>query len=263
MVFPADAAKRSRIPIAVMVMLFLLVGSASGQWLKLHLSGTPRAPDGKPDLNAPAPRTQDGKPNLSGIWHADGRYLDNLAGTGVEVPMLPWAAAVYKERFDSLGKDKPQVRCMPHGVPDAMLVAGIPFKIIQTPGVTVVLYEEFNQYRQIFTDGRALPEDPDPAWFGFSIGKWEGDTFVVDSAGFKEGSWLDNGGHPHTEALHLTERFRRRNFGTMELEVAVNDPKAYTKPWKSVTLRFQLLPDTELIEHLCENEKDAGHLVGK
>ena len=105
--------------------------------------------------------------------------------------------------------------------------------------------------------------DPNPAWFGYSIGKWEGDTFVVETAGFNDGSWLDNGGHPHTDALHLTERFRRRNYGNMELEVTVDDPKAYTKPWQSTTIHFVLLPDTELIEHLCENEKDAPHLVGK
>ena len=176
MAFLTDA--RWQVSIATMAMLFVMAGPAPAQWLKLPLPGTPRTPDGKPDLTAPAPKTLDGKPDLSGLWHADaGRYLENLAGDGVEVPMLPWAAAVYKERFDSLGRDKPQVRCMPHGVPDAMLVAGIPFKIIQTPGVLMVLYEEFNQYRQIFTDGRALPVDPNPTWFGYSIGKWEGDTF--------------------------------------------------------------------------------------
>jgi len=262
MAFLTDAAKRWQASIAMIAMLFLMVGSAPAQWLKLPLPGTPRLPDGKPNLTAPAPRTQDGKLDLSGIWRADsGRYLSNLAGEGVEVPMHPWAAAVYKERLDSLGWDKPQVRCMPHGVPDAMLVAGIPFKIVQTPGITIVLYEEFNQYRQIFTDGRALPVDPNPTWFGYSIGKWEGDTFVVETAGFKEGTWLDNGGRPHTDALHLTERFRRRNFGTMELDVNIDDPKAYVKPWKSAPVRFNVMPDTELIEHLCENETDASHLV--
>lgn len=264
MAFPADAAKRWSASIATMAMLFVMAGAASAQWLKLPLPGTPRLPDGKPNLTAPAPRTADGKTDLSGIWRADsGRYLSNLAGDGVEVPMYPWAAAVYKERRDTLARDKPQVRCMPHGVPDAMLVAGIPFKLVQTPGITIVLYEEFNQYRQIFTDGRALPVDPNPTWFGYSIGKWEGDTFVVDSAGFSDdGTWLDNGGHPHTDALHITERFRRPNFGTMEMDVTINDPKAYTKPWKSATVRFNLMPDTELIEHLCENEKDATHLAG-
>ena len=179
------------------------------------------------------------------------------------MPLQPWAAAIYKERHDTQGRDKPQVRCLPHGAPDAMLVPGYPFKIVQTPGETIILEEEFNQYRQILTDGRALPVDPNPAWFGYSIGKWEGDTFVVQTTGFNDGSWLDNGGHPHTDALHLTERFRRRNFGNLELEVTIDDAKAYTKPWKSTTIPFVLLPDTELIEHLCENEKDAPHLLSK
>lgn len=244
--------------------ILFVAGAAPAQWLKLPLPGTPRTPDGKPDLAAPAPRATNGKPDLSGIWTADsGKYLDNLAGEGVEVPIQPWAAALYKERHDSLGRDKPQVRCLPHGAPDAMLVPGYPFKIIQMPGEIIILEEEFNQYRQIFTDDRNLPVDPNPAWFGYSIGKWESDTFVVETTGFNDGSWLDNGGHPHTDALHLTERFRRRNFGNLELDVIVDDPKAYTKPWKSATVHFILLPDTELIEHLCENEKDAAHMVGK
>ncbi len=178
--------------------------------------------------------------------------------------MQPWAAAVYKERFESEGRDKPQVRCMPHGVPDSMLVSDYPFKIVQTPNETLVLIEEFNQFRQIFTDGRKLPVDPNPAWFGYSVAHWEGDTFVVESSGFSnDGSWLDNGGHPHTDALNLTERLRRINFGAMELDVTVDDPKTYLKPWKSITFQFRLMPDTELIEHLCENEADAIHLQVK
>jgi hypothetical protein len=262
MTFLTNAAKRLQVSIISMAMLFVMAGSASAQWLTLPLPGTPRTPDGKPNLTAPAPRTADGKPDLSGIWHADGRFLDNLAGDGVDVPMYPSAAALYKQRMDTLGRDKPQLHCMPHGVPDAMLVNAIPFKIVQTPGELVVLYEEFNVYRQIFTDGRSLPKDPNPTWYGYSIGRWEGNTFVVETAGFKEGTWLDNGGHPHTDALHLTERFRRPNFGSLEMDVAIDDSKAYPKPWKSVTIHFKLLPDTELLEHLCENEKDAEHLVG-
>jgi hypothetical protein len=256
--------KKLRDAIAAIAILCGMAGPTPAQWVKLPLPGTPRMPDGKPDLAAAVRKTPDGKPDLSGIWTADsGKYLNNLAGEGVEVPIQPWAAAVYKERLDTLGRDKPQVRCLPHGVPDAMLVPGYPFKIIQTPGETIVLGEEFNQFRQIFTDGRKLPVDPNPAWFGYSTGKWEGDTFVVETAGFNDQSWLDNGGHPHTDALRLTERFRRRNFGSLELDLTVDDPKAYTKPWKSVTIHFVLLPDTELIENLCENEKDAPHLVGK
>jgi hypothetical protein len=188
------------------------------------------------------------------------RYNDNLLPVGTEAPMLPWAAELYKHRVDTRGYDRPMTTCMPHGVPDAMTVAGLPFKILQMPGETVVLFEEFHKYRQIHTDGRKLPVDPDPAWYGYSIGRWEGETFVVETAGFKEGSWLDNNGHPHTEALRTTERFRRINFGGMELTVTVDDPKAYSRSWVSDTVRFVLQPDTELLEHLCENNRDIGHL---
>jgi len=234
-------------------------GTAAAQWLSLPLPGTPRTADGKPNLNAPTPHTADGKPDLSGIWRADTmRYNANLAPVGTEVPMLPWAAEVYKHRVDTQGYDRPMTRCMPHGVPDAMTV--LLFKILQTPGVTVVLFEEFHKYRQVHTDGRPLPVDPDPAWYGYSVGRWEGDTFVVETAGFKEGSWLDNNGHPHTEALRITERFRRINFGRMDLDVTIDDAKTYSRPWKSDTIHFLLQPDTELLEHLCENNRDQERL---
>ena len=156
--------------------------------------------------------------------------------------------------------DRPMTNCMPHGVPDAMTVAGLPFKIIQTPGVVVVLFEEFHKYRQIHTDGRPLPVDPDPAWYGYSVGRWEGDTLVVETAGFKEGSWLDNNGHPHTEALRLTERYRRINFGRIALDVTIDDPKAYSRTWTSDTMGLVLQPDAELLEHLCENNRDVKSL---
>jgi hypothetical protein len=127
----------------------------------------------------------------------------------------------------------------------------------------MILYEAVQSYRQIFTDGRALPKNPNPAWMGYSIGRWEGDTFVVESSGFNDDAWLDNNGHPGTEALRVTERFHRKNFGDMDVEVTINDPKAYTKPW-TVNLAFRLLPDTELLEYICsENNKDLEHLVGK
>src|SRR5215470_10340898 len=158
-------------------------GTAVAQWLSLPLPGTPRTPDGKPNLNAPAPRAADGKPDLSGMWHADTmRYNENLLPPGTQAPMLPWAADLYKHRVETMGYDRPMTRCMPHGVPDNMTVAGLPFKIIQIPGVVIVLFEEFHVYRQIFTDGRKLPVVPDPAWYGYSVGRWEGDTFVVDTA---------------------------------------------------------------------------------
>ena len=245
----------------VLAVMSATAGTGAAQWLSTPLAGTPRTADGKPNLNAPAPRTADGKPDLSGIWRADTmRYNDNLLPPGTAAPMLPWAAELYKHRVETRGFDRPMTYCMPHGVPDAMTVAGLPFKVLQTAGLTVVLFEEFHKYRQIHTDGRKLPVDPDPAWYGYSIGRWDGDTFVVETSGFKEGSWLDNSGHPHTEALYLTERFRRLNFGRMDLDVEVNDPKAYSRPWKSDTMHFLLQPDTELLEHLCENNRDAGRL---
>lgn len=253
------SARRS----AVLALAITLAvgGATSAQWLSLPLPGTPRTPDGKPNMNAPTPHAADGKPDLSGIWRADSpRWNDNLLPEGTDAPMLPWAADIYKHRVETFGYERPMTYCMPHGVPDAMTVGGLPFKILQIPGETVVLFEEFHKYRQIHTDGRALPADPDPAWYGYSIGRWDGDTFVVDTAGFKEGSWLDNNGHPHTEALRTTERFRRINFGHLELEVTIDDAKAYSRTWKSDTLRFTLQPDTELLEHLCENNRDLTSL---
>jgi len=245
---------------AVAALTFLIcatAGTAAAQWLKIPLPGTPRTPDGKPNLNAATPRAADGKPDLSGIWRADsGRWNENLAPEGTDAPMLPAAAAVYKHRVETDGWNRPETYCMPHGVPDAMTVAGLPFKILQMPGVTVLLFEEFHKYRQIHTDGRKLPVDPDPAWYGYSIGQWEGDNFVVQTAGFREGSWLDNSGHPHSDALRTTERFHRVNFGHLDVDVTIDDPKTYTRVWNSATMHFTLQPDTELLEHLCENNRD-------
>ncbi|MBI4887615.1 MAG: hypothetical protein HY824_11030 [Acidobacteria bacterium] len=235
-------------------------GTVFAQWLSLPLPGTPRTADGKPNLKAPTPRTPDRKPDLSGIWRRESaRPNENLLPEGTDAPMLPWAAEIYKHRQETFGFERPMTFCMPHGVPDAV-TSPYPFKILQTPGVTVVMYEEFHKYRQIHTDGRSLPVDPDPAWYGYSVGRWDGETFVVDTAGFKEGSWLDNGGHPHTEALRTTERFRRTSFGSLELGVTIDDPKAYSRPWTSAAMRFDVQPDTELLEHLCENNRDLESL---
>ena len=236
-----------------------LAGAAEAQWLELPLPGTPRTPDGKPNLKAPTPRTADGKPDLSGIWRVDtNKYNTNLVPDGTEAPMLPWAAEVYKRRLDTFGYERPGTSCMPHGTPDAMTVYN--FKVFQNRDVVIHLYEEMHKYRQIHTDGRTLPVDPDPAWYGYSVGRWEGDTLVAETSGFREGTWLDNNGHPHTDALGLTERFRRINYGQKELVVTVDDPKAYSRPWTSQTVKFNLQPDTELLEHLCENNRSYGNL---
>ena len=238
----------------VLAMSCPLAGPAEAQWLEVRVPGIPRTSDGKPNLGAPTPLTADGKPNLSGIWRVDSnKYNTNLVPEGTEAPMLPWAADIYKHRLATYGFERPGSACMPHGVPDAMTVYN--FKVLQWPEVMVHLYEEMHKFRQIHTDGRSLPDDPDPAWYGYSIGRWEGDTFVADTSGFREGTWLDNNGHPHTDALRLTERFRRIDFGRMELAVNVDDPKAYSRPWTSQTVRFNLQPDTELLEHLCENNR--------
>jgi len=244
--------------------IFLLpAGPPAPQWANLPLANTPRTADGKPNLTAPAARTADGKPDLSGVWRvATGKYLQNIAADVGEAPFQPAAAAVYKQRADALGKGRPSERCIPHGIPDAMLVRNSPFKIVQMPGVVVILYEEFNHYRQIFTDGRGFPPETSPSWFGYSIGKWEGDTLVVDTIGFNDQSWLDDPGHPHSEALRVTERFKRADFGHMNVQITFDDPKAYTKPW-SAAIPFDLFADTELIESICENERDHGHMVGK
>jgi hypothetical protein len=234
------------------------------QWVDLKLPNTPRLPDGKPNLSAPVPKTFDGKPDLSGLWRsADGRNLQDLgAGLPGGAPLQPWAAALRNERSSAMGKGKPLERCIPHGVPDGMLVRNFPFKIVQTPDLVVIAYEEFNHFRQVFTDGRTLPVDPMETWFGYTAGKWEGDTLVAETIGFNDGSWLDNAGLPHTNALRVTERFHRRDFGHMDLQITFDDSKAYTKPW-TVTLPFELYPDMELIESICENEKDREHMVGK
>jgi hypothetical protein len=240
-----------------------LAGHLTAQWLNYPTPGIPRLSDGKPNLAAPTPKTADGKPDLSGTWMTQPGFTVNIAKDlkPDEVPFKPWADALYKHRLETRGKDDPQARCVLSGVPREDLVP-YPFKILNTNGPIVFLYEALHTYRQIFMDGRPLPKDPNPTWMGYSIGHWDADTLVVESAGFVENSWLDNGGHPGTEAMHVIEHFRRRDFGHIDVQITIDDPKAYTKPW-NVHLQFTLA-DTELIEYVCdENEKDLQHLVGK
>lgn len=256
--------------------ILLLTGSLPlfGQWLKYPTPGLPRTKDGKPNLTAPAPKGPDGHPDLSGIWSNEGtaksgargakqqvgpNLLDYMAD-GAEVPFTPEGAALYKMRSENLGKGRPSEHCLPHSIPDAMTVSV--FKIVPARGVTMILFEEFNHFRQIFTDGRPLPPPGNPAWFGYSIGRWEGNAFVVETSGFNDKSWLDDYGHPHSEELRTTERFVRRDVGHMDMTLTVTDPKYYTRPW-SATLPFRLNPDTDLIEDICDNEKDVQHQVGK
>ncbi len=247
----------------------MLTAAISGaQWLDFPTPGVPRLPDGKPDLTAAAPKTPDGKPDFSGIWTTKAGYTGNIARDlkPGEVSFTPWAAELYKHRQETQGKDDPQAYCVLSGVPREHVVP-YPFKILNaTSGRTnmiVILYEALHSYRQIYLDGRKLPKDPNPTWMGYSVGHWDGDTLVVDSSGFVGNNWLDNGGHPGTESMKLTERFHRRDYGHIDLQFTVEDPKAYTKPW-TVNLEFTATPDTDLIEYVCdENEKDLKHLVGK
>jgi hypothetical protein len=250
--------------VATAASLLLLTASTSAQWVKVPLPGTPRMLDGTPNLAAPAPRMPDGKPDLSGIWRraASSKVTaGNLAAAGAEVLFQPWAQAVFDARREQNGKGAPSERCLPHGIAKGTLIAE-PTKIVQTPGLIVILYEEFTHYRQVYTDGRQRPSNRKPTWLGYSLGRWEDDTLVVDTRGFVNDTWLDFGGHPATDALHFIERYRRRDFGHMDVEFTVDDPKAYLKPW-SFAVSYDLLPDTEIFESTCENERDAPHLVGK
>lgn len=244
---------------------YLVCAPLAAQWVTFPTPGVPRLPNGKPNLSAPAPNLPDGKPDFSGVWMVNGGYTRDIAKDlkPGEVSFQPWAAKLYQHRVATNGVDDPQGRCVLSGVPREDVVP-YPVKIMHTTNhEIVILYEALHSYRQIFMDGRSLPKDPNPSWMGYSIGRWDGDALVVDSAGFVDDNWLDNNGHPGTESLHLTERFRRRDFGHMDLLVTVDDPKAYTKPW-TVHLGFTLMPEGELIEYVCdEDEKDYKHLVGK
>ena len=254
--------------------LFVFQAAAYAQWLDYPTPGLPRTKDGKPDLAARMPAGPDGKPNLEGIWQAVlperyqqrrtrevvGPNLLDWLPEGTVIPFTPAGAALYKKRSESFGVGRPSSLCLPHGVPDAMLLSH--FKLVQTPRVTMILFEEFNHYRQVFTDGRKLQADLPEAWFGYSAGRWEGNTFVAETRGFNDKSWLDDYGMPHTEALHTIERFDRPTVGTLNVEVTFEDPKMYTKPW-SVMLHFKLQPDTEFLEDICDNERDAQHAVGR
>ena len=244
---------------ACLTVLFLGVASLAGaQWLKDKTPGLPRDKDGKPQLDAPAPRAPGGLPDLSGIWRVDpGGYLENIASDLKPGETLPWAETLFKRRSEEFATGHPIYRCMPDIGP--LQSFGI-FKILQTPG-TVGILAESGTFRNILSDGRELPQDPNPTWAGYSVGRWDGDAFVVSSAGFNDQTWLDYNGHPHTEALRVTERFRRKNIGEMDVQITFDDPKAYARPW-TIALTARLMPDTELIEYVCgENEKSAQRFI--
>jgi len=241
---------------AVVSAALMAAAPLSAQWLDHPTAGIPRTPDGKPNLSAPVPRTHDGKPELAGLWRPSPGMVGDIARNlkPGEVPYQPWAEELFKYRRSTSSKDDPTANCIVGGVPRSDLV-GYPFKILQVPGMVAILYEAVHSYRQIFTDGRQLPKDPNPSWFGYSVGKWEGDAFVVQATGFNDKGWLDNGGKPATDQLRVTERFIRKDFGNMDIQITVDDPKAYTKPW-TVTQPLAYQADTELLEYICnENNK--------
>jgi hypothetical protein len=244
----------------------LVSAPVQAQWVKVPPPKIPRTAGGKPDLSAPAPRLPDGKPDLSGIWEqaAGGKYVQNIAADlkPEDVPFQPWAKELWNERkTGAYSREDQTAHCLPQGVP-RINAAPPPWKIVQTPDFIVIVYEAFTLWRQIFLDGRQMAEDANPSWLGYSTGKWEGDTLVVETRGFNGKGWIDQSGKPSTEALHVIERFHRRDFGHMDLQITIDDPKAYTRAW-TVTQQVRLLPNTELMEDACnENNRDLEHLPG-
>src|SRR5262249_41554022 len=220
-----------------------------------------------PNLSAPAPRTADGKPDLSGLWtKISPKYNRNIAADLKTGDVQPWADALVKQRREDLSKDYMNVLCVPlgPGYPTAAeTTASEMIKIVQTPALILILNPDLT-YRQVFMDGRKLEADPNPSWMGYSVGRWDGDALVVDSNGYNDRTWLDHDGHPHTEALRVTERYRRSDFGHLDIDVTMSDPKAYTKPW-TVSVKAELAPDTEMIEYVCgeKNTSRLEHWAGK
>jgi hypothetical protein len=267
---------------AIVVALAGLGAPVYAQWLHPD-PHAPRNRDGKPILTGTAPRLN-GRPDLSGVWEATrptpdtsrsftaggglapGMQIDQLDVGDIhrnvffgmkreEEPLKPEAIAVLAKRQN---QQPPQVRCLPQGVPGVMMVYA--FKIVQTPSELIMIGESQDPPRQIYLDGRALPKDPNPSWMGYSIGKWDNDTLVVQTTGFNEEGWLDNAGHPRGESMLITERFHRRDFGHIDLEIRYEDPKYYTRPFTNKTT-LNLIPDSDIIEFVCtENEKDVEHL---
>jgi hypothetical protein len=243
------------------------------QWLGYPTANVPLTPDGKPNLAAPTPKNADGTPDLSGMWGWENRYncgakcndtqigrefIDIAAGLNGRVPYQPWAAELVQKRRVQQGLD-PNVHCMPRGAP-RIWTDDYYKRIFQVPGRVLILTERNIQYRQIFTDGRPLPADPNPTWNGYSIGHWEGDTLIVETNGFRDDLWLDATGKPVTEAAKTIEKIRRPNYGTLEIELTIDDPKAYTAPW-TVKMTEPLVLDSELLDYYClENERDSVHM---
>ena len=250
----------------VAVILTALVTPLEGQWIDYRTPGIPRTADGKPNLTAPAPRTADGKPDLTGLWEwlspdtASGNVLLRKPGDLQPADIQPWVQALLQQRAENFGIDNPRYQCLPDG-PNYSTEQGFK-RILQTPAMIAILQEDLT-HRQIHMDGRALETDPNPSWMGYSVGRWEGDTLVVETNGFNDRTWLIQG-YPHTEALRMTERFRRTDFGHLEIAVTFDDPKAYNKPW-TLAVSARLAADTEILEAVCNERLDSGqqHWIGR
>ena len=261
----------------ILAVLVLAASATSAQWLHYPTAGIPRTRDGRPNLTAPAPKPRDHKPDRTGLWlpendpatkGSNGELLPKLfinIARGLqpgELSMQPWAQALMTERSRNFQSDDPITACKPVGGPRLNYIP-TPIKIVQTPTLIVLMHEEETTFRQVHTDGRKLPEDPEPSTLGYSTARWEGGALVVDTVGFRDQGWLDAIGHPHSDALHLTERFHRRDFGHIEVQITINDPKAYKTPF-TVMQDWILLPDTDLLEYHCaDNERDVRHFVFK
>jgi hypothetical protein len=233
-------------------LILIAAASLDAQWIKLTTPGLPRLPDGKPNLAATATRTADGKPDLSGLWKNDGgdRYYNNVAADLQTSDVAPWAHALFIKRSLEFGKDSMETQCLPLG-PAYMTTRYREYRIVQTPTLIVMAFDD-GMHRAIFMDGRTLEKDPNPTWMGYSVGRWDGDVLVVESNGYTDRSWLDFGGHPHTEDLRITERYTRTTLGRLDVKVTMVDPKVYAKPI-ALTMPAKLLVDTEMLEGFCEN----------
>ena len=273
-----------------MTMTLALCAPVFAQWPEYRAARAPRTADGKVDLAAPAPKSANGKPDLSGVWEymrppgtpapaaaaptpqtpaeiiplavRTSQFWNLGASFKDGLPFTPWAAELHRQRVATNSQDNPDAHCLPLGLMQ-LHTHGQPRKMIQTPEVIVIIYEANGGLRQIFTDGRPQPKDAEPWWYGYSTGKWDGDALVAETTHFRDLGWLDVEGSPLTESGKLIERFQRVDYGHLQIEVTIDDPKAYTRPW-NVTVHQRLMPDAELIEFVCqENEKDAPHLRGK
>ena len=251
---------------AIAMLAALLTAPLGAQWLNQPSQGIPRLPNSKPNLSAPPPRAADGHPDLSGLWNKiSPKYSRNIAADLKPEDIQPRAQALVAEREENLEKDYMNVLCVPLGpgyTTAADSTGAEMMKIVQTPSLIIILNPDLT-YRQIFMDGRKLENSPNPSWMGYSVGHWDDDTLVVESNGFNDRTWLDHDGHPHTEALRTTERYHRRDFGNLDVEITLSDPAIYVKPW-TVKVRAELAPDTEMIEWVCnEKSSQTEHWVGK